>query len=302
MRQLLTACSLVIVATVSLATSQSAHAAPWCSTYGGMSCGYYTFDQCMQSIRGVGGNCVQNPRESGGSAGGGAAGRRGRSWGDQDETQQSKRRQDDRKARQEEAQKARQEEERRDRQEEARKARLEEERKARQEERKAKEQEETKPAKPVETAAPKPAPVPAAPAVTAPAQPTPAAVMPNGMPRKPAPADARVYFVGLQNGAEVSSEVTLRFGVVNMGVAPAGLDNPNTGHHHLLIDTALPALDQPIPSDFNHLHFGAGQTEAVLTLPPGKHKLQLLFADDNHVPHNPAVMSDVIEVIVKAKK
>jgi hypothetical protein len=120
--------------------------------------------------------------------------------------------------------------------------------------------------------------------------------------RKPAPADARVYFVGLQNGAEVPSELTIRFGVTNMGVAPAGLDNPNTGHHHVLIDTNVPALDVPIPSDFNHLHFGAGQTEAVVTLPPGKHKLQLLFADENHVPHNPAVMSAPIEVIVKAKK
>jgi hypothetical protein len=127
--------------------------------------------------------------------------------------------------------------------------------------------------------------------------------MPSGISRKSAPADARVYFVGLKNGAEVPSELlTIRFGVTNMGVAPAGLDNPNTGHHHLIIDAALPALDQPIPSDFNHLHFGAGQTEAEITLPPGKHKLQLLFADENHVPHNPAVMSTPIEVIVKAKK
>jgi hypothetical protein len=126
--------------------------------------------------------------------------------------------------------------------------------------------------------------------------------MPSGIPRKPSPADAKVYFVGLQNGAEVPAQVTLRFGVVSMGVAPAGLDNPNTGHHHLIIDAALPALDQPIPSDFNHLHFGAGQTEAEITLPPGKHKLQLLFADENHVPHNPAVMSTPIEIIVKAKK
>jgi hypothetical protein len=143
--------------------------------------------------------------------------------------------------------------------------------------------------------------------IAAPAKPVPApsvTATPVAMPvtRKPAPADARVYFVGLQNGAEVPSELTIRFGLTNMGVAPAGLDNANTGHHHLLIDANVPALDVPIPSDFNHLHFGAGQTEAVVTLPPGKHKLQLLFADENHVPHNPAVMSAPIEVIVKAKK
>ena len=80
--------------------------------------------------------------------------------------------------------------------------------------------------------------------------------------RKPAPPDARVYFVGLQDWAVLPPKATLRFGLVNMGVAPAGIDKPNTGHHHLLVDTPLPPLDQPIPNDFNHLHFGAGQTEA----------------------------------------
>jgi hypothetical protein len=83
-----------------------------------------------------------------------------------------------------------------------------------------------------------------------------------------------------------------------MGVAPAGIERPNTGHHHLLIDTKVPALDQPIPNDFNHLHFGAGQTEADVTLPPGKHTLQLLLGDANHVPHNPPVMSKPITVTV----
>lgn len=87
-----------------------------------------------------------------------------------------------------------------------------------------------------------------------------------------------------------------------MGVAPQGIGNPNTGHHHLLIDAKVPALDLPIPSDFNHLHFGAGQTETTITLQPGKHTLQLLFADENHVPHNPTVMSAPINVTVRAAR
>jgi hypothetical protein len=116
--------------------------------------------------------------------------------------------------------------------------------------------------------------------------------------RKPAPKDARVYFVGLQNGSVVRPQVTIHFGLVNMGVAPAGVDNPNTGHHHLLIDAKVPNLDLPIPNDFNHLHFGGGQTGATVTLPYGKHTLRLLFADENHVPHNPPIMSEEISVVV----
>jgi len=93
-------------------------------------------------------------------------------------------------------------------------------------------------------------------------------------------------------------KATIHFGLVNMGVAPAGIDRPNTGHHHLLIDTKLPPLDEPIPNDFNHLHFGAGQTEAIVTLSPGRHTLQLLLGDENHVPHNPPIMSKPIRVYV----
>ena len=116
--------------------------------------------------------------------------------------------------------------------------------------------------------------------------------------RKPAPADARVYFVGIDDGSVLPQKATIHFGLVNMGVAPAGIDRPNTGHHHLLIDTNLPPLDEPIPNDFNHLHFGAGQTEAIVTLSPGRHTLQLLLGDENHVPHNPPIMSKPIRVYV----
>jgi len=116
--------------------------------------------------------------------------------------------------------------------------------------------------------------------------------------RKPAPADAAVHFVGLQDGATVPQSFVVHFGLVNMGVAPAGIDRPNTGHHHLLVDAKLPPLDEPIPNDFNHLHFGGGQTEATVTLPPGKHTLQLLLGDASHVPHNPPIMSKPITVNV----
>ena len=77
-----------------------------------------------------------------------------------------------------------------------------------------------------------------------------------------------------------------------------GSTKANTGHHHLLIDAKLPPLDEPIPNDFNHLHFGAGQTEATVTLSPGRHTIQLLLGDANHVPHDPPVMSQPITVTV----
>ena len=118
------------------------------------------------------------------------------------------------------------------------------------------------------------------------------------MPRKASPPGARVYLVGIRDGSVLSPRPTIRFGLVNMGVAPAGFEKQNTGHHHVLIDTPLPPLDRPIPNDFNHLHFGTGQTEAQIRLPLGRHTLQLLLGDENHVPHNPAVLSKPITVLV----
>lgn len=123
---------------------------------------------------------------------------------------------------------------------------------------------------------------------------------PPPMPRKPSPAGARVYFVGIGNGSVLPPRPTIRFGLVNMGVAPAGFEKQNTGHHHLLIDVPLPPLDQPIPNDFNHLHFGTGQTEAQVKLPLGRHTIRLLLADENHVPHDPPIMSKPISVLVTA--
>ena len=116
--------------------------------------------------------------------------------------------------------------------------------------------------------------------------------------RHPSPPDARVYIVSPENGAYVPTTFTVRFGLEKMGVAPAGIDKPNSGHHHLLIDAPLPPLDKPIPNDENHLHFGGGQTEATLTLPMGRHTLQLLLGDAFHLPHEPPIYSNPIVVYV----
>jgi hypothetical protein len=127
------------------------------------------------------------------------------------------------------------------------------------------------------------------------APPAPAA----GLPRTASPAGAMVYFISPQTGAKVTSPFTVRFGLKGMGVAPAGATNPNTGHHHLLIDTDLPPDNLPIPNDDKHRHFGAGQTEVELTLPPGQHTLQLVLGDANHVPHQPPVRSEKITITVQ---
>ncbi len=115
----------------------------------------------------------------------------------------------------------------------------------------------------------------------------------------PAPPGAEVYFISPKDGETVSSPVTVRFGLKGMGVAPAGTQKDATGHHHLLIDADLPPLDQPVPTDDHHKHFGAGQTETVITLPPGKHTLQLLLGDFAHTPHEPPVMSPKISITVE---
>jgi Domain of unknown function (DUF4399) len=120
--------------------------------------------------------------------------------------------------------------------------------------------------------------------------------------RSPAPAGAEVYVISPADGATVAGPVTIRFGLKGMGVAPAGIKFDGAGHHHLLIDTDLSAdLSQAIPPavDNKIMHFGKGQTEVTLTLPPGKHTLQLVLGDYLHVPHNPAVVSKKISITVK---
>jgi hypothetical protein len=117
----------------------------------------------------------------------------------------------------------------------------------------------------------------------------------------PAPNDAYLYIGWPTDGQVVSAGKPFKvwFGLRGMGVAPKGVKYPNAGHHHLLIDTDLPPMDQQIPSDRNHLHFGAGETETMLELPRGKHTLQLLMGDENHMPHNPPVYSRRITVYAK---
>ena len=130
-------------------------------------------------------------------------------------------------------------------------------------------------------------------------QAAPQAATPNAIVRTPRPADAKLYIISPANGETVSSPVTVRFGLIGMGVAPAGVASPNTGHHHLVIDSPLPALDGPQPKDDKHLHFGGGQTETKVTLTPGKHTLQLVLADKDHVPHEPPLVSEPITITVK---
>jgi hypothetical protein len=124
----------------------------------------------------------------------------------------------------------------------------------------------------------------------------------NPAARGAAPKDAYVYIGWPVDGAVVGpTHIKVWFGTRNFGVAPAGVDKASTGHHHLLIDVPLPPMDQPIPSDRNHLHFGLGQTETFIDLPPGRHTLQLLMGDANHVPHDPPVMSRQITILVRGR-
>jgi hypothetical protein len=120
----------------------------------------------------------------------------------------------------------------------------------------------------------------------------------DGMSQSAAPANANVYIISPADGATVKSTFTVKFGLKDMGVSPAGFEKKHTGHHHLLIDNgALPAFDKPMGSDVKH--FGGGQTETSLTLPKGKHTLQLILGDHQHIPHNPAVFSKKITITVE---
>jgi hypothetical protein len=117
---------------------------------------------------------------------------------------------------------------------------------------------------------------------------------------QPAPPDAQAHIIWPPDGQVVQGgKLWVRMGLKNMGVAPSGVSTPNTGHHHLLINVDPPPPGEPIPNDRNHLHFGAGETEARLTdLPPGEYTLQMLLGDANHHPHVPPVASEKITITV----
>jgi hypothetical protein len=119
------------------------------------------------------------------------------------------------------------------------------------------------------------------------------------LPISPSPEGASLYFITPQDGAVVEATFTVKFGLAGMGVAPAGVDKANTGHHHLLIDhEGDPALDQPLPATEQVRHFGGGQTETEVTLAPGTHRLQLMLGNFLHIPHDPPVASAEITITV----
>ncbi len=123
-------------------------------------------------------------------------------------------------------------------------------------------------------------------------------VFAEGVPVSKSPEGAKVYIISPTDGETVGTEVLVKFGLKGMGVAPAGTDKENTGHHHLIIDgEKLPDLDKPMGSDV--MHFGGGQTEKLIKLEKGKHTLQMILGNYLHVPHNPPVVSEKITINVE---
>ena len=113
-------------------------------------------------------------------------------------------------------------------------------------------------------------------------------------------SEKSVYFIEPIDGAVLTSPITIKFGLKGMGIAPAGVEKDNTGHHHLLINlTELPDMTQPLPATDQIKHFGGGQTETVLELPKGTHTLQLLLGDYAHRPHATPIISEKITITIK---
>jgi hypothetical protein len=125
------------------------------------------------------------------------------------------------------------------------------------------------------------------------------AAEPAMLPRTPSTDGASVFFITPANGSSVSNPIRIEFGIAGMDVVKAGIDQPHSGHHHLLIDTDLPDVGLPIPADEHHIHFGDGSTATEITLPPGEHTLQMLLGDHLHIPHNPPLVSQPITVTVE---
>ncbi|MFD2261396.1 DUF4399 domain-containing protein [Lacibacterium aquatile] len=115
----------------------------------------------------------------------------------------------------------------------------------------------------------------------------------------PAPAGSSVYLIEPKDGSTVKNPVKIVFGLKGMGVAPALVEWPNTGHHHLLIDVDNFDPNKPLPNNATHLHFGGGETEKIINLPPGKHTIQAVLGDHNHVPHATPVQSEKITITVE---
>ena len=111
-------------------------------------------------------------------------------------------------------------------------------------------------------------------------------------------ANPKVYFINLEDGDRLESPFLIQFGLSGMGIAPAGTDRANTGHHHLLINVNEIDLSKPIPSSSSHIHFGGGQTESLIDLMPGDYSMQLVLGDMTHTPHNPPIISQRINITV----
>jgi hypothetical protein len=126
-----------------------------------------------------------------------------------------------------------------------------------------------------------------------------AASKPAAMPRTASAEGASVFFITPANGATVTNPIQIEFGIEGMDVVKAGDNQPNSGHHHLLIDTDIPNLGLPIPADERHVHFGDGRTATEIVLPPGEHTLQMLLGDHLHIPHEPPLVSEAITITVE---
>lgn len=122
------------------------------------------------------------------------------------------------------------------------------------------------------------------------------------LPLSASPHDATVEILEPENGAVVTSPIIVKFGIRNMSLAPAGINQDNSGHHHLLIDLdELPNMTLPLPASEQLIHFGGAQTETSIELSPGTHTLQLLLGNYLHIPHNQPVMSEKITITVQAQ-
>ena len=128
---------------------------------------------------------------------------------------------------------------------------------------------------------------------------TAAAEQPAALLRTASPDGATVFFITPADGDSVPNPITVEFGLEGMSVIAAGIDQAQSGHHHLLIDADLPDLGLPVPADSRHIHFGDASTSTQLTLAPGEHTLRLLLGDYLHIPHDPPVISDVITITVE---
>ncbi len=122
---------------------------------------------------------------------------------------------------------------------------------------------------------------------------------PMALERTPSPEGARVFFVSPLDGATVSNPIRIEFGIEGMDVVKAGVEQPDSGHHHLLINTGVPDPAMPIPADEQHIHFGDGSTSTEITLPAGRHSLRMLLGDYRHVPHDPPLVSEPISITVE---